>query len=59
VKRISGKVIFEKYQGSESESMILFTTDETLRITKGNPILDVIKQGGHHKVAFAIDQYGH
>jgi integrase len=31
----------------------------TLRIAKGDNILDVSKQLGHHKVAFTIDKYGH
>jgi len=34
-------------------------TYATLRIAKGDNILDVSKQLGHHKVAFTIDQYGH
>ncbi|UCF01636.1 MAG: site-specific integrase, partial [Deltaproteobacteria bacterium] len=31
----------------------------TLRIAKGDNIMDVSKQLGHHKVAFTLDQYGH
>ncbi len=34
-------------------------TYATLRIAKGDNILDVSKQLGHHKVAFTIDKYGH
>ena len=34
-------------------------TYATLRIAKGDNILDVSKQLGHHKVAFTIDHYGH
>jgi integrase len=34
-------------------------TYATLRIAKGDNILDVSRQLGHHKVAFTIDQYGH
>ena len=34
-------------------------TYATLRIAKGDNILDVSKQLGHHKVAFTLDQYAH
>jgi integrase len=34
-------------------------TYATLRIAKGDNILDVSKQLGHHKAAFTLDQYGH
>jgi integrase len=34
-------------------------TYATLRIAKGDNIMDVSKQLGHHKVAFTLDQYGH
>jgi integrase len=31
----------------------------TLRVAKGDNLLDVSKQLGHHKVAFTLDQYAH
>lgn len=34
-------------------------TYATLRIAKGDNILEVSKQLGHHKVAFTLDQYAH
>ncbi len=34
-------------------------TYATLRIAKGDNLLDVSRQLGHHKVAFTIDKYGH
>ena len=34
-------------------------TYATLRLNKGDNIMDVSKQLGHHKVAFTIDKYGH
>jgi integrase len=34
-------------------------TYATLRIAKGDNILDVSKQLGHHKVAFTLDKYAH
>jgi integrase len=34
-------------------------TYATLRIAKGDNIMDVSKQLGHHRVAFTLDQYGH
>ena len=34
-------------------------TYATLRIGKGDNILDVSKQLGHHSVAFTLDQYAH
>jgi len=34
-------------------------TYTTLRIVKGDNILDVSKQLGHHSVAFTLDRYGH
>jgi integrase len=34
-------------------------TYANLRIAKGDNVLDVSKQLGHHKVAFTIDKYGH
>lgn len=34
-------------------------TYATLRITKGDNILDVSKQLGHHKAAFTLDKYAH
>lgn len=34
-------------------------TYATLRLSKGDNVLDVSKQLGHHSVAFTIDRYGH
>ena len=34
-----------------------FTIYATLRIAKGDNILDVSKQLGHYKVSFTLDQY--
>ena len=34
-------------------------TYATLRIAKGDNILDVSRQLGHHSVAFTIDKYAH
>jgi integrase len=34
-------------------------TYATLRIAKGDNIMDVSKQLGHHRVAFTLDQYAH
>jgi integrase len=61
-KRLDDRRIAEKLREVAPRSIRLHDlrhTYATLRIAKGDNILDVSRQLGHHKVAFTIDQYGH
>jgi len=61
-ERLDDRRIAEKLKEVAPRSIRLHDlrhTYATLRIAKGDNILDVSRQLGHHKVAFTIDQYGH
>ncbi|UCG13595.1 MAG: site-specific integrase [Deltaproteobacteria bacterium] len=61
-KRLDYQMLYKKLQAIAPKPIRMHDlrhTYATLRIAKGDNILDVSKQLGHHSVAFTLDRYGH
>ena len=61
-KRLKYKDIYNAMQKVAPRPMRIHDlrhTYATFRLSKGDNLLDVSRQLGHHKVAFTIDKYGH